>query len=264
MENNKQQGEIMGVAHLALSDLNKKLKEIGLSKTQKPWLPLSQLNIIISENYPDVPELFGKVNIDNVEIVMQHLGFEYRKERVVKKPKEDKQPTVIISRPVITSYHRKLLKLFKHRGFITEELDFLTSEIISTTLLKHYPKIVAHDIKDGGSRKLLKWIKDYKPDTTHKQSFKPRNKMPDDFDVTSKEFLNTWEWKTLRYEVLLEQGAVCKCCGAKPSDGVTLCVDHIKPRRTHPQLALDKTNLQVLCNDCNMGKGSWDTTNWNE
>ena len=123
----------MGVAHLALSDLNKKLKELGLSRTQKPWLPLGQLNIIISENYPDVPELFGKVNIDNIELVMQHLGFEYRKERVVKKPKEDKQPIVIVSRPVITSYHRRLLKLFKNKGFVTDEVDFLTSEIIKVS-----------------------------------------------------------------------------------------------------------------------------------
>ena len=182
----------MGVAHLALSDLNKKLKEIGLSKTQKPWLPLSQLNIIIGENYPDVPELFGKVNIDNIELVMQHLGFEYRKERVVKKPKEDKKPVVvaIVSRPVITSYHRRLLKLFKNKGFVTDEVDFLTSEIIKVVLSTHYPRIVANDIKDGGSRKLLKWVKSYKQDIPLKQPFKPRNKMPENIDVTSKEFLN--------------------------------------------------------------------------
>jgi 5-methylcytosine-specific restriction endonuclease McrA len=61
--------------------------------------------------------------------------------------------------------------------------------------------------------------------------------------------------------VLLRRGALCECCGARPPD-VRINVDHIKPRRTHPELALDEANLQVLCEDCNHGKGSWDTTDW--
>lgn len=39
-------------------------------------------------------------------------------------------------------------------------------------------------------------------------------------------------------------------------------VDHIKPRKTHPHLALDPSNLQVLCDVCNHGKGNWDKTDW--
>ena len=39
-------------------------------------------------------------------------------------------------------------------------------------------------------------------------------------------------------------------------------VDHIKPRRLYPGLALEKSNLQVLCADCNHGKGNWDQTDW--
>lgn len=37
---------------------------------------------------------------------------------------------------------------------------------------------------------------------------------------------------------------------------------HIQPRKTHPHLALVLSNLQVLCHDCNHGKGNWDTTDW--
>ena len=55
------------------------------------------------------------------------------------------------------------------------------------------------------------------------------------------------------------------CCGATPDDGVTvICVDHIKPRHTHPALALDPANLQVLCGVCNQGKGAWDTTDFRD
>ncbi len=43
-------------------------------------------------------------------------------------------------------------------------------------------------------------------------------------------------------------------CGRKPPI-VIINVDHIKPRHTFPELELDPDNLQVLCADCNLGKG---------
>jgi HNH endonuclease len=71
-----------------------------------------------------------------------------------------------------------------------------------------------------------------------------------------KEFYESWEWKEARFAALKRHGRQCQCCGWMPglSAGNHLVVDHIKPLRTHPQLALDPDNHQVLCNDCNMGK----------
>ena len=63
-------------------------------------------------------------------------------------------------------------------------------------------------------------------------------------------------------QVLKRDGARCCACGATPEDGVRMNVDHIKPRKTHPHMALDMSNLQVLCDDCNHGKGNWDDTDW--
>jgi hypothetical protein len=71
------------------------------------------------------------------------------------------------------------------------------------------------------------------------------------------DFYDTWDWKQARFVAFKRHGRMCQCCGWTPT-GVSknyLVVDHIKPIRTHPHLALDPENHQVLCNDCNMGKG---------
>jgi HNH endonuclease len=80
--------------------------------------------------------------------------------------------------------------------------------------------------------------------------------------LASKEFLQSFEWRKLRMEALKKYGGTCQCCGASPATGAVLNVDHIKPRKTYPELALDLCNLQVLCHECNHGKGNWDHTDW--
>lgn len=61
-------------------------------------------------------------------------------------------------------------------------------------------------------------------------------------------------WRILRGEVIRKEGGVCRNCG-KRAIGKSAHVDHIKSRRTHPELALDITNLQLLCIQCHMRKG---------
>lgn len=75
-------------------------------------------------------------------------------------------------------------------------------------------------------------------------------------------FLLTYEWRRARTAVLKRDGARCACCGATPAHGVKMHVDHIKPRKFFPNLALTLDNLQVLCEECNHGKGNWDMTDW--
>lgn len=83
------------------------------------------------------------------------------------------------------------------------------------------------------------------------------------FPKIRKGFYSGWEWKKLRYRVLQEYGPVCMCCGASSrDDDVRIVVDHIKPVSIYPELALDYDNLQVLCNDCNMGKSNTDYTDY--
>ncbi len=67
-------------------------------------------------------------------------------------------------------------------------------------------------------------------------------------------FYKSTAWRKLRFSVLSENDGRCCACGSGAKDGVTLHVDHIKPRSKYPELALDPTNMQVLCENCNIGK----------
>ena len=76
------------------------------------------------------------------------------------------------------------------------------------------------------------------------------------------DFLQSYEWRRVRMEAIKRYGAKCQCCGATPETGAIINVDHIKPRKIFPELALSLDNLQVLCHECNHGKGNWDMTDW--
>jgi 5-methylcytosine-specific restriction endonuclease McrA len=88
---------------------------------------------------------------------------------------------------------------------------------------------------------------------------KPAKQVP---SVATDSFLRTFEWRKVRMQALKKYGTKCMCCGATPATGAVMNVDHIKPRKLWPSLALDINNLQILCHDCNHGKGNWDMTDW--
>jgi hypothetical protein len=103
------------------------------------------------------------------------------------------------------------------------------------------PKHVLHELK----RRV--WLYLYKPDITSA----PVN------------FYSTAEWRELRVEVLECYKCSCMMCNRNPREhNVTLHVDHIKPVSHHPQLALSFSNLQILCEDCNLGKRNIYSTDW--
>lgn len=82
--------------------------------------------------------------------------------------------------------------------------------------------------------------------------------------IVSEKFLSSYAWRQLRMQAILRDGRKCACCNRTPHEhGIVIHVDHIKPRRTHPELALVLDNLQVLCEDCNHGKGNWTDMDFN-
>jgi 5-methylcytosine-specific restriction endonuclease McrA len=109
-----------------------------------------------------------------------------------------------------------------------------------------------------------------KPNTNRKKAKKrrqlplppaPNHGLPKAY-ISSPEFLQSYEWRVIRMQALKLYGAKCACCGATPASGAVMNVDHIKPRKVYPELALCLENLQVLCHECNHGKGNWDATDW--
>lgn len=79
--------------------------------------------------------------------------------------------------------------------------------------------------------------------------------------VKADEFYSSQAWRSVRYEALKRSRGCCELCGATP-EKAALHVDHIAPRSKYPLLALEVTNLQVLCKDCNLGKGNKDSIDW--
>ena len=58
----------------------------------------------------------------------------------------------------------------------------------------------------------------------------------------------------LRFDILKRDNHTCQACGATPQDGATLEIDHIQPFSKGG--TDDPDNLQVLCRECNSGKGA--------
>ncbi len=93
---------------------------------------------------------------------------------------------------------------------------------------------------------------------------KSAKRKADEF-IASPEFLVTTEWRRARYDALSDSDGRCELCGRNKHQleyGEYLNVDHIKPRKKYPSLALSLDNLQVLCHACNQGKGNRNSRDW--
>lgn len=66
----------------------------------------------------------------------------------------------------------------------------------------------------------------------------------------SKRVTATRRWQVLRHKILERDDWQCRCCGERRR----LEIDHIKPVKTHPELAFDPSNLQALCGRCHASK----------
>ena len=83
--------------------------------------------------------------------------------------------------------------------------------------------------------------------------------------IASPHFLQTPEWRRVRYDALRSNDGRCELCGRNKHQlppGEYLNVDHILSRKARPDLALAVTNLAVLCSADNAGKGNRYADDW--
>ena len=64
----------------------------------------------------------------------------------------------------------------------------------------------------------------------------------------SKSFLRSRAWRNVRARAMTRDHYICQECDTPT--GESGHGDHIKPRETHPELALDVDNVQTLCERC--------------
>lgn len=88
------------------------------------------------------------------------------------------------------------------------------------------------------------------------------DKDPSYSNTKAKAFYHSDEWQQLRYKALQEAKGKCCLCGRSVKDGIILHVDHIVPLSVSWGLRNRLENLQVLCNECNLGKLNKDITSW--
>lgn len=125
--------------------------------------------------------------------------------------------------------------------------------------LKHKSKQIADSKKKVARRKT---IQSNKSKLKEKQKVTSRT-LSNNYTISKYEpnmgskFYATKEWRELRWQVLSNSSGQCSVCGRSYKlHKVILHVDHIFPRSKYPELELTLSNMQVLCEDCNLGKGA--------
>lgn len=135
--------------------------------------------------------------------------------------------------------------------------------------LKKTRAIIANTIKqiDENYRKIpnVEVAAIYYNDKIEKINLTPKqqkNNIHKSYKNKAQAFYTSQEWRNIRYEVLKKYNGKCALCGRSAKDGVVLHVDHIIPLSKNWNKRLDINNLQVLCEDCNLGKSNKDCIKW--
>lgn len=151
----------------------------------------------------------------------------------------------IILFPAFTSMENKLFNSFRDKGQLKQDNLKLEAykKKISETLNEKYAQ--------NDTINELEILLDHKIKQIQKQIFTDYKNEKLRF-ILSDQFYNSIEWRNLRDTILKIEPKRCRIC----LNTNNLEVDHIKPRSKYPELALEKSNLQILCRTCNRIKSN--------
>lgn len=158
-----------------------------------------------------------------------------------------------MKKPIVPAGVRQVLMRFARRRYLAAGGIGVPSSFPVATLVSF---IAGKPMKQ---REAWNWLLTaYSPGNRDLPSIPRRGEKP-----RSDSFYDSADWRTVRFEALRLSSGACVLCGrSNRQHGVVLHVDHIKPRSLRPDLALTLSNLQVLCEDCNLGKSNRDDTDW--
>lgn len=161
-----------------------------------------------------------------------------------------------------------------YKKWVSLNAEFIAAEILKQAVTSSRPSKAARSAKSHltAAKRRSGLTLDKSPDPIQtgarrqptEQSVQSFIKNYSNVNPASDDFLSTFEWKAVRMMAIKKYRPICQCCGASAKTGAVIHVDHIKPRKIFPNLALELSNLQILCSDCNAGKGNWDMTNWRD
>lgn len=152
----------------------------------------------------------------------------------------------------------------KATKFLKEELQCNKKTITCVTNKILNIKGIALIITKKDSKKCAKIIQEYIRDN-YPMEYKKLFKTPkiSAYKEKTKIFYSSREWRELRYQVLKEKGAKCCVCGRTPKEhDIVIHCDHIVPLSKDWSKRLDKSNIQIMCQDCNIGKSNKDSKKW--
>ena len=156
----------------------------------------------------------------------------------------------------IVNYVLKIIEFDKKKTENQNVTDYLVKNIIGYGHSKSKRRLLASYVEKNN--KLPNSVNDLRG-----YAGKPslRN-IQENRKISNKAFYCSREWRELRVKALIKHGRKCCLCGRTVKDGIILHVDHIKPRSIYPEQQLELSNLQILCEDCNLGKSNKYKDDW--
>lgn len=191
-------------------------------------------------------------------IIEKHLKFPYLIKQLLK------ENNIKVEGNTTYFYNGAMVNYILNGGcFIGEIMPFHLNKKSPTPLeIEHKLSSIKSFEKKSFKRKLKKQKKEMMKRIQEKEKKNLEERNWSEYHKKTKEFYSSDEWRRLRYIVLREQEGRCQCCGRSAKDGVVLHVDHIIPLSKDWSKRLEKDNLQVLCEDCNLGKSNTDSIDW--
>lgn len=126
----------------------------------------------------------------------------------------------------------------------------------------HEVQAHASSQRDWQRNEYLKQMRKFEEAGLFKKHEQEERQRQSEKNGTASNFYQTKEWRRLRYQAFKQYGNRCAVCGRGPKDNLIMHVDHIKARSLYPHLALEITNLQIMCGECNVSKSNKDKIKW--